>query len=319
VVRGIVSKQTMQLHAISTDTELLDAYSQSVSSVAEQVGPSVVHIQTENGTGSGFVFTHDGFALTNSHVVHGRKELKASFSDGRTLDAELKGDDPATDLAVLRLHGASVSPVNLGDSGSLRVGQIAIAMGSPYGFQASLTAGVISALSRSFRSQSGRLIDNVIQTDASLNPGNSGGPLLNSQGQVVGVNTAVILPAQGLCFAIPINTAKYVAGWLIKEGKIRRGFLGIAGQNVPLPTAVVRFHQLSVTSAILVISTEDKSPASRAGIRVGDYIVGFDGKSVSSVDDLHRMLAERHYADKTSLTIVRGEHLFDLAVVPTEV
>jgi S1-C subfamily serine protease len=315
----------MRLHALSndlngpaTDATLLDAYSDTVSTVAEKVGPSVVHIKAGKGSGSGFVFTPDGFILTNSHVVHGAADLTVSFADGRNLPAEIKGDDPSTDLAVIRVADASRAPLVFGDSSSLRVGQIAVAMGSPYGFQSTLTAGVISALGRSFRSASGRLIDNVIQTDAALNPGNSGGPLLNSRGDVIGVNTAVILPAQGLCFAIPINTAKFVAGWLIKDGKIRRGYLGVAGQNVPLPTALVRHHELKVSSAILIISVEKNTPAERAGLRIGDYIVGFDGIPVSSVDDLHRVLTERASGGKSVVSIVRGSYLFDLAVVPAE-
>lgn len=300
------------------DTTLLDAYSEAVSTVADRVGPSVVHIDAGKGSGSGFVFTPDGFVLTNSHVVHGAAALTVNFSDGRKLPAEIKGDDPSTDLAVLRVPDARLTPVLLGDSATLKVGQIAVAMGSPYGFQATLTAGVISALGRSFRSASGRLIDNVIQTDAALNPGNSGGPLLNSKGEVIGVNTAVILPAQGLCFAIPINTAKFVAGWLIKEGKIRRGYLGIAGQNVPLPKAIVRFHNLETEHAILVISVEKNSPAERAGLRIGDYLIAFNGREISNVDDLHRLLTERPVSQRVALTVVRGEHRFNLPIVPVE-
>jgi S1-C subfamily serine protease len=314
----------MNLHVISNtavplnDEPLLDAYSSSVSGVAERLGPSVVHIISKSGTGSGFVFTPDGFALTNSHVVHGSKELSVQLHDGRRATAELMGDDPSTDLAVIRIHDTHLVPAKLGDSSALRVGQIAVAMGSPYGFQATLTAGVISALGRSFRSASGRLIDNMIQTDATLNPGNSSGPLMNSRGDVVGVNTAVILPAQGLCFSIPINTAKFVAGWLIKEGKIRRGYVGVAGQNVPLATALVRFHGLKVESGILVISVEPKSPAEGAGLRMGDTIVGFANEPVGNVDDLHRALTERPVGGRTTISIVRGSQLFDLAIVPSE-
>jgi len=264
--------------AAPADDELLDAYSQTVSQVAEKVSPSVVNIevrqrlrgqprtrglQETHGNGSGFIFTSDGFILTNSHVVHNATQLEVTLADGRRFQAHPVGDDPETDLAVIQIHAPNLIPARLGDSQVIRAGQLAIAIGNPYGFQCSVTAGVVSALGRSLRASSGRLIDNVIQTDAALNPGNSGGPLVNSRAEVIGVNTATIMPAQGICFAIAINTAKFVAGSLMRDGRIRRSYIGVAGQNVPLHRRLVRFHTLPIESGVLVVSTEPDSPAKK--------------------------------------------------------
>jgi S1-C subfamily serine protease len=315
---------------VAGDDELLDSYSKVVSGVVEKVRSSVVNIRTrrispdlnkkpdQGGSGSGFVIAPDGYILTNSHVVHGAGRMEVTLADGRTFGANLIGDDPETDLAVIRINAPHLTHVTLGDSSAVRVGQIAIAIGSPYGFQQTVTAGVVSALGRSMRSQSGRLIDNIIQTDAALNPGNSGGPLVNSRGEVIGVNTAIILPAQGICFAIASNTAEFVAAWLIKEGRIRRSWIGVAGQNVPIHARVVRFHRLPVETGALVAGIEPNSPASRAGLREGDVIVGFDEKPVSAVDDLHRCLVAAAIGVPAKLTVLRHTEKLELTVTPEE-
>ncbi|MGH7214632.1 MAG: S1C family serine protease [Tepidisphaeraceae bacterium] len=319
-----------------SDGALLDAYSQAVIAAVDAVGPAVVNISVRHerpaqaqgpgpngprgavpgGAGSGFVFTPDGFILTNSHVVHGAREISVALADGRDLPAQLIGDDPETDLAVIHVNAVDLKAATLGDSSTLRVGQLAIAIGNPYGFQATVTAGVVSAMSRSFRSRTGRLVDNVIQTDAALNPGNSGGPLVNSHGEVIGVNTAVILPAQGICFAIPINTAKYVAGRLIKDGRITRSHLGVGGQNVPVPTRLVRFYNLGANSGVLVLHVEEDSPSSRAGLLEGDVIVAFDGQPIAGIDELHRLLTEQRVGVDLPLTILRRYEKMDLTVTP---
>src|SRR5213080_4153968 len=314
-----------------TDGELLDAYSRAVTGAAEQVGPAVVSVEVRHkverrgrparevpGNGSGFVFTPDGFVLTNSHVVHGATRLDAAFPDGRRVRAELVGDDPDTDLAVLRVSPVSLTVAQLGDSAALRVGQLVVAIGNPLGFQSTVTAGVVSALGRSFRSVGGRLIDDVIQTDAALNPGNSGGPLVDSRGRVVGVNTAVILPAQGICFAVAINTAKFVAGQLIAHGRIRRGRIGVAGQHVPLLRLAVRAHGLEAKSGVLVTGVDESSPAGRTGLRPGDIIVGFDDKPVTGIDDLHRLLASDRIGVQTTVSVLRNADKLELAIVPVQ-
>lgn len=306
-----------------TDGELLDAYSRAVIRAAEQVSPAVVNVEVQQrqgarGNGSGFLFTPDGLILTNSHVVHLAVRVDVTLTDGRRMQADLMGEDPDTDLAVLRIAAPGLAPARLGDSRLLRVGQVVIAIGNPYGFQYSVTAGVVSALGRSLRARSGRLIDDVIQTDAALNPGNSGGPLVTAQGLVVGVNTAVILPAQGLCFAIPINTAKLVAGRLIKDGKIRRGYLGMGGQNVPIPRRLVRAYHLPVETGILVVSIEGGSPAKQAGLAEGDVIVRYGQHPAAGIDDLHRLLIDEEVGVRSTLVVLRGAELVTLDVVPGE-
>src|SRR5437867_915877 len=313
------------------EDELLDAYSRAVTGAAEKVGPAVVSVEVRHkverrgrparevpGKGSGFVFTPDGFVLTNSHVVHDATRIEVAFADGRPVAAELVGDDPDTDLAVIRVPPVSLTVAEFGDSGALRVGQLVIAIGNPLGFQSTVTAGVVSALGRSFRSVTGRLIDDVIQTDAALNPGNSGGPLVDSRGRVVGVNTAVILPAQGICFAVGINTAKFVTGQLIRHGKIRRGKIGVAGQNVPLLRLAVRAHGLEANSGVLVTGVDESSPAGRTGLRPGDIIVGFDDKPVTGIDDLHRLLASDRIGIPTTVVILRKADKLELAITPDD-
>src|SRR3954462_15773327 len=254
------------MSAIENDDQLLDAYSIAVTSAAARITPAVVNVESNGGHGSGFFFSPDGFILTNSHVVNAARAIHVTSFDGTRYEASVAGDDPHTDLAVLRISAPTQIAATLGDSDAIRPGQLAIAVGNPYGFQCTVTAGVVSALGRSMRARSGRLIDNVIQTDAALNPGNSGGPLVDSRGEVIGVNTAVILPAQGLCFAIGVGTAKHVAAWLIKDGKIRRSHIGVGGQNVPLHRRLVRYYQLSAPSGVLVISVASGGPAERAGL-----------------------------------------------------
>jgi S1-C subfamily serine protease len=305
------------------DIALLDDYSRTIVGAVDRVTPSVVNIESRangsrGGSGSGFIIAPDGFILTNSHVVHGAGEIVVNLSDGRESRAQLVGDDPDTDLAVIRIDAAQLSHVRLANSETLRVGQIAIAIGNPLGFQASVTAGVISALGRSMHAQSGRLIDNIIQTDAALNPGNSGGPLANSAGEVIGVNTAVIRPAQGICFAIASNTAKFVAGWLIKEGRIRRGYIGVAGQTSPLHRRVARFYRLANESGAMVVSIEKGSPAEQSRIRPDDVIVAFNDEPIASVHDLHKKLVGDRIGTPCKLTVLRGTEQLTIYVTPAE-
>jgi S1-C subfamily serine protease len=310
--------------AVDNDNILLDAYSQAVVRAVNEVGPSVVNIEVAKrdgkrlGSGSGFIFTPDGLVLTNSHVVHGAEKIEVTLSDGRCPDAQLVGDDPDTDLAVLRIYAPQLHPVRLGESKTIRVGQLAIAIGNPYGFQSTVTAGVVSALGRSFRARTGRLLDDILQTDAALNPGNSGGPLVNSRGEVIGVNTAVILPAQGICFAIAIDTVKHVAAWLVKEGRIRRSYIGVGGQNVPIHRRLVRFHHLSAASGVLVISAAAASPAATAGLREGDIMVEFDGQPIASIDALHKLLTADRIGASSVLTVLRGTEKLSLTIIPAE-
>lgn len=312
------------------DSGLLDAYSRTVVSAVAHVASAVVNIGVKqrvrarrgerelSGNGSGFVITPDGFILTNSHVVHDASTIVVNLPDGREYPAHLTGDDPDTDLAVVRIDAPQLAHVRLANSENLQVGQLVIAIGNPLGFEASVTAGVVSALGRSMHAQSGRLIDNIIQTDAALNPGNSGGPLVNSTGEVVGVNTAMIRPAQGICFAIGSNTAKFVAGWLIKDGKIRRGYIGVAGQNVPILRRIVRFYSLPLETGVLVVSVEKNSPAERAGLREGDLIVAFNGQPIGTVHHLHKVLVGEQIGVSATLTIIRHTEKLDVKILPAE-
>jgi S1-C subfamily serine protease len=310
-----------------SEPEILDAYSRAVIGAVETVGPAVVHLQVESdkgqaGSGSGVVFTPDGYLLTNSHVVNAAaagKRISATFPDGRSSAASVVGDDPDTDLAVLRLHGEAPAAARLGDSRRLRVGQLVVAIGNPFGFQCTVTAGVVSALGRSLRARSGRLIDSVIQTDAALNPGNSGGPLVTSDGTVVGINTAIIAMAQGICFSISANTVEFVAARLIRDGRVRRCYIGIAGQNVPLPRRVVRFHELARESGVRVQSTAPDGAAREAGILSGDIIVAVDGLPVGDVDDMHRLMTEERVGISVPVTLLRGAQKRVLPIIPREI
>ncbi|MEZ4828071.1 MAG: trypsin-like peptidase domain-containing protein [Bacteroidia bacterium] len=315
----------------SGDLSLLDAYSQAVVSASRKVSPAVVHIEVRGdrnrnsrrsgqgyGTGSGFLVTPDGFLVTNSHVVEKAREIKISLADGQTFLGEKVGDDPATDLAVVKVSGGGLPSAAFGDSTQLQVGQLAIAIGNPYGFEYTVTAGVVSALGRSLRSQSGRLIDNVIQTDAALNPGNSGGPLVSSAGEVIGVNTAVILPAQGICFSIAAETASFIVSRLITQGYIRRAWLGISGQTIRLPERTSSLLGLSGRGAILVRGIEADGPASQVSLREGDVIIGYDDKEITGIDSLHKCLDEQAIGKKALLTLIRDSRKVTEVVIPGE-
>jgi S1-C subfamily serine protease len=310
-----------------SDEALLDAYSQAVTRAVEAVAPSVVSIEVAKpasgrrpagerptGAGSGFVFASDGLILTNSHVVAEAASVKVVLPDGRDCEADVVGQDPDTDIAVLRITASDLTAATLGDSRTLKPGQLVIAIGNPYGFHHTVTAGVVSALGRSLRSQSGRLIEQVIQTDAALNPGNSGGPLVTSDGKVVAVNTAIIAGGQGLCFAVPMSTVTTVLPALLRDGRVRRGFLGIAGQNVPLLRRVLRFHRLTQAEAVLVTSLEPHGPAEDAGLKEGDLIVAFDGRAVETLDDLHKALTEARIGTVVRLSILRGTERQEISV-----
>jgi len=305
------------------DETLIDAYSDAVSGAAAVAHPAVVHIEVggkdiPGGSGSGFFISPDGYILTNSHVVHGARELKVFLADGRKLAADLIGDDPGTDLAVIRVSADEISFLNFADSSAVRPGQIAIAIGSPMGFQQTVTAGIVSGLGRSLRGASGRLIDNVIQTDAALNPGNSGGPLVNTRGEVIGVNTAIIRPAQGICFAIASNTARWVAGFLIKDGHIRRSYIGVAGQNVPLLRKLVLHHRLEQETGVMIAGLEPDSPASRAGLLESDILLALDGTPAPTVDALHKLLTADRIGERAIITLLRGVELRRHAIIPLE-
>jgi S1-C subfamily serine protease len=317
---GYELAQTLQ----PAEDELLDAYSSAVTAAAARITPSVVNIEVrtqgrrgeQRGSGSGFLFTPDGFILTNSHVVTGASSIDVALFDGTRCTATIVGNDPHTDLAVIRISAPNQVAARLGDSDSIRPGQIAIAVGNPLGFQTTVTAGVVSALGRTMRARSGRLIDGVIQTDAALNPGNSGGPLVNSRGEVIGVNTAVILPAQGICFAIGINIAKFVAARLMRDGRITRSYIGVAGQSVPIHRRVVRFYDLPVETGVLVQGVEKGSPAEKSGLREGDVAIAYGGSPVSSVDHLHRILTEEQVGRTSPLTIIRTTEKLTLTITP---
>jgi S1-C subfamily serine protease len=302
----------------SHDDELLDAYSRAVVHAVEEVGPAVVRIDTARGGGSGVVFTPDGFILTNSHVVNGSSDMRVTLPDGRSLAAESIGRDDHTDLAVLRVDASNLSWATLGDSRRVRVGQVAIAIGNPFGFHHSVTSGVVSALGRSLRARSGRLMDDVIQTDAALNPGNSGGPLVTTAGDVIGINTAMILPAQGICFAIASNTVRLVASRLMRDGRMRRSYIGVAGQQTPIPRALARANQIAATSGVLVASIENGSPAAAAGLQEGDVILAFADTPVTGIDDLHRLLTEERIAAPTPMIVLRRGARSALTIRPTE-
>jgi len=315
------------------EAALHDAYSQAVMRAVEAVSPSVALIEVEqpapeggrrrgggpqHGSGSGFVFTPDGLMLTNSHVVSGARKIHATLPDGQRFRADLVGDDPDTDLAVVRIEAQQLPSVSLGDSGTLRPGQLVVAIGNPYGFQYTVTAGVVSALGRSLRSRNGRLMDGIIQTDAALNPGNSGGPLVNARGEVIGVNTAMILPAQNLCFAIPIQTARRVAGLLIRDGRVRRAWLGMGCQNVPLPKRIAAALKLAAPRGVQVVSIEPESPAAKSGVREKDILVALDDLAIGTVDDLHRELGEERIGARVTLTVVREFEKLSIETVPSE-
>jgi S1-C subfamily serine protease len=316
---------------VETDGRLLDVYSQTVVDVVKQVGPSVVHVQVRHGntgrtqsarrsegTGSGLVVAPDGYIVTNSHVVESATSIQTSLPDGSSFQAEIVGQDKATDLALLRVSPTGNLPAaRLGNSDQLQVGQIAIAIGNPYGFQNTVTAGVISALGRSLRSRTGRLIENVIQTDAALNPGNSGGPLVDSNGRVIGINTAIIQYAQGICFAIPANTVRWVVTLLLREGKVTRGFLGISGQTVPLPARVVRHFALPQETGVYVVQVAEGSPADSAGLKEGDVIIALGDQAIAAVDDVHRLLTKETIGRKLAVVLLRDwTQRLETSVVP---
>lgn len=314
----MASSKFDHVEPIDQDRGLLDAYSQAVMSVVDTVGPSVVKVDA-GGSGSGFIFAPDGLILTNSHVVADARRIGVTLPDGRDLVADLVGDDPHTDLAVLRVTAPDLVAAPFGDSSTLRPGQLVIAIGNPFGFQHTVTAGVVSALGRSLRARTVRLLENLIQTDAALNPGNSGGPLVTSRSHVVGVNTAVILGGQGIAFAVPINTARYVVSSLLRDGRVRRSHLGVAGQDAAIPRRLVRAHQLAHERGITVTAISEGSAAAEAQLRPGDVIVEFAGEAIRGVDDLHRLLTEERIGELVPIKILRRGELRRVLVTPREV
>ena len=306
------------MESLKSDQELFDAYSHAVTGAVDGIGPSVVKIDA-GGTGSGFVFAPDGLILTNSHVVANARRIGVTLPDGRDLVADLVGDDPHTDLAVLRVTAPDLVAAPFGDSSTLRPGQLVIAIGNPFGFQHTVTAGVVSALGRSLRARTVRLMENLIQTDAALNPGNSGGPLVTSRAQVVGVNTAVILGGQGIAFAVPINTARYVVSCLLRDGRVRRSHLGVAGHDTPIPRLLVRAHHLAHDRGVAITAVSEGTPAAAAELRPGDLIVEFAGEAVRGIDDLHRLLTEDRIGELVPLKVLRRGELRRVLVTPREV
>lgn len=302
----------------------LDPYSAQIVNAFERVGPAVVHVIAfgpegrPKGQGSGVIFTPDGYVLTNAHVVSGATKLRASLTDGQAMDATLVGEDADTDTAVLRLSGNGLPHAELGRSATLRVGQLVAAIGNPLGFQCTVTAGIVSALGRTLRTRSGRMIESVIQTDAPLNPGNSGGPLVSGSGRVVGINTATIAPAQGICFAIGIDTAVWVATRLMRDGRVRRSRLGLSGQTVPIDTRLRRFHHLTQASGVLVLDMVDAGPVAVAGVQRGDVVVAFDNEPIAGVDDLHRSLTAERAGRPATLRLLRRAEMLELPVTPAE-
>ncbi len=303
------------------ETEALDAYSRVVVRVAEQLRPAVVNLSgsgRSEGSGSGILFTPDGFLLTNQHVVGRRRQVRVRLNDGRDLSGRVVGADPWTDLAVVQAEADSLPHAALGDSARLRVGQLVVAIGSPFGFDSTVTAGVVSALGRTLRSITGHLVDNVIQTDAALNPGNSGGPLVDSRGQVIGINTAIIRPAQGICFSIPINMAKHILPQLMQHGRVVRGYLGLHGRNVPLPRGLARRFNLEQAGGVEVVGVETGGPAEQAGLLEGDVIVDLGDKPTATVDDLHKLLTQLPVGVPAAVVVLRGERRLERFVVPNE-
>jgi S1-C subfamily serine protease len=324
--RILFSKEQGTMMAESLfEGELLDSYSRAVVSVVEHVGPAVVSIaagtrraRRSAGVGSGVIFTPDGYVLTNSHVVHEATDLNVALTDGATLGATLIGSDPATDIAVIRADGSGLPVATFGESASLRVGQLVVAIGNPFGFQSTVSAGVVSAIGRSLRGATGRLIENIIQTDVALNPGNSGGPLVDAQARVVGINTAIIRAAQGISFAIPIDSAQRVASELLAHGRVRRAYLGIIGQARPVDRLLARRHALAGAQVVEIVSVEPRGPAAVAGLREGDLVVALNERAVRTVDDMHRIMVGWPFGNALKIGVIRGDRRFDVAVVPVE-
>ena len=317
------------------DKEILDAYSLTVIGVAEKVSPAVVHVKIkkkirirdrkgvtvereESGSGSGFIISSDGYIVTNCHVIKNAADISIALQDGREIEADFIGIDPYTDIGVLKIHGENLSSISFGNSERLKVGQLVIAIGNPFGYQYSVTTGVVSALGRTIQSENGRFIDNVIQTDAALNPGNSGGPLVNSAGKVIGINTAIIPSAQGICFAVASSTAEYVVGKIMLEGKVRRGYIGIAGQVFQLPIRIINYNRLAVRSGIFIQQVVTQSPGEKAGLKPGDIIVSFDQKPVANINDLHRLLDEERIMRLSRIEYLRKGLLSETNVIPEE-